>query len=73
MNARLRALVLSLSVIGLAACASMPERSAEAQKASVVRDYDQTYVAYVEQVARKRGVDVHWINPPQARKLQSGD
>ena len=30
---------------------------------------DETYVAYVESVARRRGVLVQWVNKPQKRKV----
>jgi len=28
---------------------------------------DQLYIAYVERVARRRGIHVMWVNPPQKR------
>lgn len=30
---------------------------------------DEAYVAYVESVARRRGVLVQWVNKPQKRKV----
>ncbi|MCF7221161.1 hypothetical protein [Marilutibacter chinensis] len=67
MNASLRALVLSLAAVGLAACASMPEKSAQAERAPTIMDADEAYVAYVERVARRRGIEVVWVNVPRAK------
>ena len=71
MNAKLRIVILSLSVAGLAACASAPaQRTAQApERASNVSimDIDQEYVAYVERVARRRGIDVTWVHQPRAQ------
>lgn len=73
MNAPLRMAVLSLSILGLAACAGMEARSTQAQperslkpgEVRVVQDDD--YVAYVERVARRRGIEVQWVHPPSKR------
>jgi hypothetical protein len=69
MNAKLRVLVLSLSAVGLAACASVQEKSTyvPVQKAPTIMDVDEAYVAYVERVARRRGIEVVWVNLPRAR------
>ncbi len=72
MNVKLRLVVLSLSVAGLAACASMPAQQTaqapqRASNASNVMDIDQEYVAYVERVARRRGIDVTWVHQPRAQ------
>lgn len=60
--------ILSLSVMGLAACASMGTRSATAYvappPASATMDVDEAYIARVQQIARRRGVDVVWVNIP---------
>lgn len=32
---------------------------------SSAQSVDQAYVARVEALARHRGVDVHWVNPPR--------
>ncbi len=70
MNASLRVVVLSLSVAALGACASMDERStsvAESSKQVASIEQDQAYIARVEQIARRRGVYLQWVNPPTKR------
>jgi hypothetical protein len=66
MNASLRMAVLSLSVLGLSACAGMEARSTyvpEPQEPSIM-DQDAAYIARVERIARQRGIEVQWVNPP---------
>lgn len=69
MNALLRTAVLSLSVLGLAACAGMHERSDSTyvapQRAPSSMDSDEVYMAQVEHIARRRGVEVIWVNVPR--------
>lgn len=69
MNALLRTAVLSLSVLGLAACAGMHERSDSTyvapQRAPSSMDSDEVYMAQVEHIARRRGVEVIWVNMPR--------
>ncbi|MEO6264378.1 MAG: hypothetical protein ABIO58_05410 [Luteimonas sp.] len=73
MNALPRFAILSLSVLGLAACASMQDKTAMApamtagQHATIQTDY--AYMAKVESIARARGVDVQWVNPPVKRSV----
>ncbi|MGO1068588.1 hypothetical protein [Lysobacter sp. CA199] len=74
MNASLRVAVLSLSILGLAACAGTPTKTAYAapglsKHAIEGMDRDSQYVSAVERVARRRGIDVVWVNPPDRRKL----
>ena len=64
--------VLSISVAGLCACAGTPQRVSQAPPApsadrpgAVVSDSE--YIAYVERVARRRGIEVQWVNPPTKR------
>ncbi|MGO4223328.1 hypothetical protein AB4Y64_15910 [Lysobacter sp. TAF61] len=66
MNASLRMAVL-VSVLGLAACAGMQSRTAYVPepKAPSIMDNDEAYIAYVERVARRRGIDVVWVNSPR--------
>ncbi|AWV07837.1 hypothetical protein [Marilutibacter maris] len=70
MNASLRVLALSLTVVGLAACAGMPEKSTQAERAPSIMDADEAYVAYVERVARRRGIEVVWVNVPRAKAAE---
>jgi ABC-type glycerol-3-phosphate transport system substrate-binding protein len=67
MNASLRMAVLSLSVLGLAACAGAgagTKSSYVEPKAPSIMDNDDAYVAYVERTARRRGIEVVWVHVP---------
>lgn len=64
--------VLSISVAGLCACAGTPQRVSQAPPASSADRpgsivSDDEYVAYVDRVARRRGIEVKWVNPPTKR------
>lgn len=58
-----RIAVLALSVAGLAACASMDDQAAQVSPQPTI-DADAAYMSRVEELARRRGIDVVWINPP---------
>ncbi len=66
MNASLRMAVL-VSVVGLSACAGMQSKTAYVPepKAPSIMDDDEAYIAYVERVARRRGIEVVWVNTPR--------
>ena len=64
MNAKLRVAMLSLSVVMLSACTTMDERSS----ASPPPTPEERYVAEVERIARIRGIEVVWVNQPEARR-----
>lgn len=74
MSSLLRTAAIASSCL-LAACASQTPRTAQAPAeaprlidASSPRIVtDSTYVARVEREARRRGLDVEWINPPLRR------
>lgn len=74
MNAPLRFVVLSLSILALGACASTrsayvaPERTTH-RPGDVIVVTDDEYVSYVERTARRRGIGVTWVNPPSKRKV----
>lgn len=82
MKVRATAVVLSSCVLGLAGCASHQEQAAYVEPATVggassgtqpVADpapivVDSDYVSKVERIALRRGIDVHWVNAPTARK-----
>lgn len=55
-----RALVVITATITLTACATTDDRG-------TVIDADSEYVAHVESIALRRGVDVQWINVPTKR------
>lgn len=69
MKASLRMAVLSVSLLGLAACATTGEETAynaPAVEAPQTRlDNDEAYMARVEAYARRRGIDLTWVNPPR--------
>lgn len=72
MNASLRMVVLSLSVLGLSACAGMETRSTYVPepKPPSIMDADEEYIAYVERIARRRGIEVQWVNIPRKSAQQ---
>jgi hypothetical protein len=66
MYASLRMAVM-LSALGLSACAGMESKSTyvpEPRDPSIM-DADEKYMAYVERVARRRGLEVVWVNIPR--------
>lgn len=75
MKASVRMAVLSLSVLGLAACASMDEQSTYVPppRADSIMDNDEIYMDIVERTARRRGIDVVWINPPRKQVASNTD
>jgi hypothetical protein len=75
MKTMLKMVALSLVATGLAACASTDDRSARATPQMAPIDVDQAYIARVEEIARRRGLEVQWVNPPTTRQdlVASGD
>lgn len=72
MNALLRFAAAGVAVAGLAACAgthslARADAKPEARPATTQVVGDAEYVAAVEYIARRRGVEVHWVNPPKRR------
>ncbi len=63
MNMLSRAAVLSLSVVGLAGCASMDDQAGVSPQPRNI-ELDQDYMTRVERVAMRRGIEVMWVNPP---------
>lgn len=71
MNRKLRVFALLLPALGLTACASLDERSTyvpppQAQSQQSV-EKDVAYIDKVERIARRRGIDVVWVNYPVRR------
>ena len=67
---KLRMAVLSASVLCLAACASSGGTtsytpSAQQTYADTRMSNDELYMARVEAAARRRGIDLTWVNPPR--------
>jgi hypothetical protein len=69
MKGSVRMAVLSASMLGLAACASSGGTTgyqAPAKQYQVTRlSNDEAYMARVEEYARRRGIDLQWVNPPR--------
>ncbi len=75
MNASLKVALLSLSIFGLAACAGHSTKSAYVppQKAPSIMDNDEVYMATVERIARRRGIDVTWVNLPRKQLAKNSE
>lgn len=61
--------------VGLAAgCASMQKESGYVAPDATrsLQDQDTEYIAAVEQIAQRRGVEVKWVNPPTKRSTTGG-
>lgn len=56
-----------LSVAAVAGCASTQPREEAAPQAQELTA-EEAYIARVEQIARRRGLDVTWVNMPKFRK-----
>lgn len=70
MNSLLRCCIVALAAAGVGACASQGSAGyAASAPAQVPGNHvpDARYIARVEQLARRRGIDVHWVNPPLRR------
>lgn len=63
MNSRVKTLVVLLAATLLAGCAS--SGSSMAVRGEGFKHSDADYITAVEQMAKKRGVRVYWVNPPQ--------
>lgn len=61
--------VLSASLLGLAGCASTGGSTAGYTPETKVQETrlsrDERYMATVEAIARRRGIDLTWVNPPK--------
>ncbi|RDZ29158.1 hypothetical protein [Lysobacter silvisoli] len=75
MNASLRLVVLSLSIVGLAACAGHSTKSTYVPppREPSIMDNDEAYIAQVERIARRRGIDVTWVNVPRKPLAKHSD
>lgn len=69
MSRMLRMTMLSIFVAGLAACATTGHDIAQSppQAKPGTIDADSEYMGRVEQIARRRGIEVQWVNPPTKR------
>lgn len=69
----LRVVLILAAASTLPACATTDGRTAARtapQRAGVVVDTDHEYVARVESIARRRGIDVQWIHMPTKRTVR---
>ena len=61
--------VLTVSMLGLAACASSGSTTSYNEPAKQYEptrmDSDEAYMARVEAYARRRGIDLTWVHPPR--------
>lgn len=62
MKTRLTLLALAATVVLASGCATTSD--SYTTKRSDLRA-DSVYIAKVEAIARRRGVDVEWVNPPR--------
>lgn len=66
----LRTAIVIAAALTLTACATTDERGtagAAPQRSGTMVDTDHEYVAHVESIARRRGIDVQWIHMPTKR------
>lgn len=68
MNALSRVAVLSLSAVGLVACATTDQAARVSPETRTIVT-DEAYMSAVEQIARRRGLEVVWVNPPTTEEL----
>lgn len=74
MNTLLRCCILCAAVLLMVACASHGTMQSQPAVAATTPDgyeQDTRYIHAVEYVARRRGVEVHWVNPPLKRIVAS--
>lgn len=70
MKASLRIAAVSFAAMLLGACAGTREMTstgapASEPKAQPELTSDQQYIAYVERIAKRRGIHLTWVNPPK--------
>lgn len=59
------AMIVAGAALALAGCASNSEYARSERFAPTRAENDLAYISAVEAEAHRRGVDVHWIHPPQ--------
>lgn len=76
MKACIVSMVAVLGALSSVGCASMRGESGYVapQPTPSLQDRDVAYIAAVEQIAQRRGIEVVWINPPTKRApARTGD
>jgi hypothetical protein len=68
MNAMIRLAVVVSSCGLLAACASAGGTASAPPPEQRQLTAEQQYIAYVERVAKRRGIHLTWVNPPRAEE-----
>lgn len=72
---RLALVAIALSAVALTGCATTAESTAAApppaDTGAQTVTQDHAYMQQVEQIARRRGIGVTWINPPIKRKVRT--
>ena len=70
MNGMIRTTLVVACIAGLASCATTESagyRAADAPAGQSKSAVNTEYVAAVEAMARRSGVEVHWVNTPKKR------
>ena len=65
MNAMIRFAVVVSSCAVLAACASTAGTTSAPPPEQRQLTAEQQYIAYVERIAKRRGIHLTWVNPPR--------
>lgn len=75
MNAGTVLMVAVLAAASTAGCASMKDKSTYVAPPATpsLLDRDVAYIAAVEQIAQRRGIELVWVNPPTKRPAKMGD
>lgn len=76
MKAGMGLMVAVLAAASTVGCASMQKESGYVapQATPSLLDRDVEYIAAVEQIAQRRGIEVVWVNPPTKRPAaRTGD
>ena len=71
MNAMIR-LAVAVSACGLlAACASTGGTASSPPPEQRPLTAEQQYIAYVERIAKRRGITLTWVNPPRIEEKKA--
>lgn len=76
MKAGIVSMIAVLAVASTAGCSSMQKESGYVapQRVPTLHDQDTAYIAVVEHIAHRRGIEVVWVNPPTKRPAaRTGD
>lgn len=65
MHANIRLILVSAVLVLLSACAGTREMTSTTPAVKKPMTAEQEYINYVERVAKRRGIHLTWVNPPQ--------